>query len=77
MYFLPGLIRNIEFSIHDDFHLMIGVCIYERRPFLEPVKSGRDRLFGIDLVAVRTTYILVGGLVGMCGFEESERGGLP
>ncbi len=52
MNLLTRFVGNVEFSLHDDLHLVIGVSVDEWGACLESVEAARDRFLGIILVAV-------------------------
>ena len=48
---LPTLIRNLEVSVHDDLHLVIGVGVLKRSAWVEAVEAGADGLLRVDVLA--------------------------
>lgn len=56
MHLLPGLVADIEFSIHDDLHLMVGVRIDEWSAGFESVESTADGLLLVDVITIKQAH---------------------
>jgi len=56
MHLLPGLVADIEFSIHDDLHLMVRVRIDEWSAGFESVESTADGLLLVDVVTIKQAH---------------------
>jgi hypothetical protein len=52
MHLLPGLIADIEFSIHDDLHFMVRVRVDKWSASLKSVETTADGLLSIDMVTI-------------------------
>lgn len=53
MHLLPGLVADIEFSIHDDLHFMVCVCVDEWSAGFESVESTADGLLLVDVITIK------------------------
>ena len=53
MHLLPSLVADIEFSIHDDLHFMVRVCVDEWSAGFESVESTADRLLLVDVITIK------------------------
>jgi hypothetical protein len=63
MHLLSRLVRDIEFAINDDLHLMVCVFVDQRRAFLQSIESRRDRscwIVGLGCCNVAEEGVLVG-----------------
>ena len=56
MHLLPGLVADIEFSVHDDLHLMVRVRIDEWSAGFESVESTADGLLLVDVVTIKQAH---------------------
>lgn len=56
MDLLSGLVADIEFSIHNDLHLMVRVRIDERSASFESVESTADGLLLIDVITIKQAH---------------------
>jgi len=60
---LTSFIRDVEFSFHNDLHLIIGVGVDQRCALLKSVEPGTDGLLGVVLLTgnnVSEEGVLVG-----------------
>lgn len=44
---LTGLVRDLEFALQDNLHLVVRVLVDQRGTLLETVETARDRLLGV------------------------------
>jgi hypothetical protein len=52
VHLLPGLVADVEFSIHDDLHLVVRVRIDEWSASFESVESTADGLLLVDMITI-------------------------
>lgn len=50
---LTSLVADVEFSLQNDLHLVIGISINKGSAFLEPVDTAADGLLGVDALIAR------------------------
>lgn len=58
MHLLPRLIRDVERTLDDNFHLIVCVRVHERCALLEAVEACRYGFFGVDLFAAWVLLVL-------------------
>lgn len=68
MHFLASLVTDVEFTLYDDLHLVVGICVNKRGTLLQSVEASADWLLGVELLAgsdVAEECILVGDQGGL------------
>jgi hypothetical protein len=57
VHLLPGLVADIEFSIHDDLHLMVRVRVDEWSAGFESIESTADGLLLVDVITINSANV--------------------
>lgn len=52
MHLVARLVGDIKTALEDDLHLVIGVLVYQRCPFLKTVEPGGDGLLWVFILPV-------------------------